>query len=79
MLKGHDSWHVHSEVYRVKQLLSSSITYELLYSRQTLITLDLEENDIGTEGAKHLAHALQSNRVGQLLSLRLHITELGVD
>jgi Ran GTPase-activating protein (RanGAP) involved in mRNA processing and transport len=33
---------------------------------QTLTTLDLQENQIGDEGAQHLAQALQNNTARQL-------------
>jgi hypothetical protein len=35
-------------------------------SIQTLTTLNLESNEIGTEGARHMAHALQSNAVREV-------------
>ncbi len=36
-------------------------------SIQTLITLNLQYNNIGDEGAQHLAQALQNNTVRQVL------------
>jgi hypothetical protein len=38
---------------------------------QTLTTLNLEYNEIGEQGAEHLANALQQNKVAFLTSLDL--------
>jgi hypothetical protein len=38
---------------------------------QTLTTLDLENNQIGPQGAEHLASALQQNKVNTALLLLL--------
>ena len=39
----------------------------IILSIQTLTTLDLGGNNIGAEGAQHLAHALESNAVREVL------------
>jgi hypothetical protein len=39
---------------------------------QTLTTLDLENNQIGPQGAEHLANALQQNKVTTALLLLLN-------
>ena len=39
--------------------------YFRYYEIQTLTTLQLDQNNIGAEGAQHLANALRKNRVGE--------------
>ncbi len=39
------------------------------YFSQTLIILDLNDNEIGDQGAEHLANALEQNKVTQLTLL----------
>jgi Ran GTPase-activating protein (RanGAP) involved in mRNA processing and transport len=51
----------------VREILSSSITYQVLCLIQTLTILNLMKNNIGDAGAQHLAHALQSNAVGEVV------------
>jgi hypothetical protein len=41
----------------------SSLSYVLLLLIQTLITLNLYENNVGDEGIKSLANALKTNKV----------------
>ncbi len=36
---------------------------------QTLTTLDIDDNEIGAQGAEHLANALQKNKVTSLRQL----------
>jgi hypothetical protein len=65
VLEGHNIWHKH---YRTTRW--DKISFDRLYSHhdismQTLTTLDLYNNNIGAEGAQHLAQALQNNTVRQ--------------
>ena len=43
---------------------------------QTLITLDLGRNQIGDQGAEHLANALQQNKVRVSILLLLLVSQL---
>jgi hypothetical protein len=45
----------------------SHLNYHL--SIQTLTTINLEDNNIGVEGAQYLAHSLQSNAVKDIPSV----------
>jgi hypothetical protein len=45
----------------------SHLNYHL--SIQTLTTINLEDNNIGAEGAQYLAHSLQSNAVKDIPSV----------
>jgi hypothetical protein len=42
------------------------------YFQQTLITLDLSDSQIDPQGAKHLANALQKNKVTRLALIYFH-------
>jgi len=46
----------------------------LLYLLQTLITLNLENNQIGAEGARSIAQGLQINQVTYIFSIFASIT-----
>jgi hypothetical protein len=53
----------------VREVLSPSVSSQLLcFNTQTLTTPNLDGNQIGDEGAQHLAHALQSNAVKEVSS-----------
>jgi hypothetical protein len=41
----------------------------MYYFPQTLITLELRHNQIGAQGAEHLANALQQNKVTRLTQI----------
>ncbi len=67
VLKRHNIWHKH---YRT--IWWDNFSFDRLYihhdiSIQKLTTLDLRRNEIGAEGARHLAQALQNNTVRQVL------------
>ena len=60
-LKGHNIWRVHCKCQTRFLNFPTLLCY--LHVTQTLTTLHLESNEIGTEGAKHLASALEANKV----------------
>ncbi len=43
----------------------------MYYFLQALTTLDISGNEIGVQGAKHLANALQQNKVTRLAQVLL--------
>jgi hypothetical protein len=73
VLKGHNMLLMHYRITRWEKLTSHRSYINYYLSIQTLTTLDLGWNYIGNEGAKHLAHALQSNIVRQVFLPQSHI------
>jgi hypothetical protein len=68
VMKEHDTWLIHYKPMRWEKFSPhQSHTHEYV-SLQTLTTLDLYKNNIGAAGARHLAHALQTNAVREVLS-----------
>jgi hypothetical protein len=67
VMKGHTTWVMHYKPMRWETFSSHHSHIKYYDSIQTLTTLHLDMNNIDAEGAQHLAHALQTNAVRQVL------------
>jgi Ran GTPase-activating protein (RanGAP) involved in mRNA processing and transport len=56
---------MHYRVTRQDDFSSNRSHINYYHSTQTLITLNLSGNNVGAEGVRHMAHALQSNIVSK--------------
>jgi hypothetical protein len=68
MLKGHDTWLRHYKATWWVTFSSHQSHIHYYVSIQTLTTLNLGWNNVGAAGAIHMAQALQSNMVSEVLS-----------
>jgi hypothetical protein len=68
VLKGHNTLLMHYEATRWDKFSPHQSHINYYFSIQTLTTLNLYVNNIGDEGAQHLAHASKSNAVRKVLS-----------
>jgi hypothetical protein len=66
MLKVYDTWLMDYKPTRLEKFLPCQSYANYYVLRQTLTILYLESNKIDAEGARHLAHALQTNVVREV-------------
>jgi hypothetical protein len=69
--KEHNTWLMHYKATRLETFSPCQLHLNYHLSIQTLTTINLEDNNIGDEGAQHLAHGLHGNVVRDVLSLSI--------